>query len=146
MEKQNSNKKKIGTLAGIIFGLILAYMINHFLFAPPSFDKVLMQTASKLSESCPVMIDQVTRLDNVAALPGNIIQYNYTLVNWAKDSINIKSFEEYLQPMILNNVKTNPDLKTFRENKTTMAYYYRDMNGEFVAKISITSDQYLEGK
>lgn len=146
MEKQNSSKKKIGTIAGIVFGLILAYTINHFMFAPPSFDKVLMQTASKLSETCPIMVDEATRLDNVAAFPGNIIQYNYTLVNWVKDSIDIKAFEEYMQPMILNNVKTNPDLKTFRENKTTMAYYYRDMKGEYVSKISVTADQYFENK
>ncbi len=90
------------------------------------------------------MVDQNTRLDNALALPGNILQYNYTLVSWIKDSIDIAAFDEYMFPMILNNIKTNPDLKVYRDNKTTMAYSYKDMNGEFVSKISITADQYLD--
>ncbi len=146
MEKSKNNKKTINTIIGLAVGLIVAFLVKQFVFAPPSFDKVMMQAASTINESCPIMVDQDTRLDNAIALPDNILQYNYTLVNWIKDSIDLKAFEDYMRPMILNNVKTNPDLKIYRDNKTTMAYNYTDMNGEFIIKISISADQYLDNE
>lgn len=146
MEKPKNNKKSVGTVVGLVVGLIVYFLVKQFVFAPPSFDKVMMQAASKINESCPIMVDQDTRLDNAVALPDNILQYNYTLVNWVKDSVDLKAFEDYMQPVIMNNVKTNPDLKVYRENKTTMAYNYKDMNGVFITKISISSDQYLDNE
>lgn len=146
MEKPKNNKKIVGASVGLTVGLIVYFLVKQFVFAPPSFDKVMMQAASKINESCPIMIDQDTRLDNVIALPDNILQYNYTLVHWVKDSIDLKAFEDHMQPMILNNVRTNPDLKIYRDNRTTMAYNYRDMNGEFITKISITADQYSDSE
>ncbi len=146
MENQKNNKKTVGTVVGLAVGLIVYFLVKQFVFAPPSFDKVMMQAASEINESCPIMVDQDTRLDNAIALPENILQYNYTLVNWVKDSVDLKAFEDYMQPMILNNVKTNPDLKIYRDNKTTMGYNYKDMNGEFITKISITADQYSDNE
>ncbi len=49
-----------------------------------------------------------------------------------------------VKPLVLNNVKTNSYLKLFRDNNVTMNYYYKDLNGVFVGKISISFDQYLE--
>ncbi|MCF8458865.1 MAG: hypothetical protein K9H62_23255 [Bacteroidales bacterium] len=89
-----------------------------------------------------IIVDSETRLDNALALPGKTFQYNYTLVNLVKDSIDIGSLEEYLNPVILNNIKTNPDLKTFRDNDVTMAYNYKDKNSEHLLKLIFTPDQY----
>ncbi len=146
MEKQKNSKTTIGTIAGLTVGLIVAFLVKQFLFAPPSFDKIMMQAASKINESCPIMVDQDTRLDNAIALPDNTFQYHYTLVNWVKDSIDIEDFEDYMQQTILNNIKTNPDMKIYRDNETTIAYYYKDMNGVFITKISISADQYSDNK
>ncbi len=56
--------------------------------------------------------------------------------------IDISVLENYLQPIILNNIKTNPDLKTFRDNDVIMAYSYKDMNGEHLFKLNFKPDQY----
>jgi len=146
MEKSKSNKKTVGRIVGLAVGLIVYFLVKQFVFAPPSFDKVMMQAASKINENCPFMVDQDTRLDNAVAFPDNILQYNYTLVNWIKDSVDLKAFDDYMQPVILNNVKTNPDFKIYRDNETTIAYAYKDMNGAFISNISITANQYLDNK
>ncbi|RUT73040.1 hypothetical protein [Ancylomarina longa] len=142
MEQAKNSSKTVKTVVGLIIGLGVAFLVKQFLFTPVSFDKAMMQAASQINESCPIMVDQETRLDNAIALPDNILQYNYTLVKMVKDSIDIAAFQNYMQPMIENNVKTNPDLKMYRDNKTTMAYNYRDKNGVFLTKILITSKQY----
>ena len=144
MEPVANNKKIVGTIIGIVVGFLIAFVAIQFFFKAPTFDNTLMQSASELNKTCPVMVDQETRLDNAIALPNKVFQYNYTLVNIVKDSVDVNSFEEIMKPTILNVVKTNPDLKSFRDNKVTMCYNYNDMNGVFVTKISITPDLYAE--
>ncbi|HBL76030.1 MAG: hypothetical protein A2W90_11480 [Bacteroidetes bacterium GWF2_42_66] len=144
MEQVKNNKRIIGTVIGSAVGLIVVVLIQQLFFKTPAFDKMLMKVADELNANCPVMVDSETRLDNAFAMPGNVFQYNYTLVNLVKDSINIQDFEEYMKPRIVSNAKTNPDLQLFRDNKVTMNYYYKDLNGIFVSKISISPDQYSE--
>lgn len=142
-DDKGKRKKIIGTIV-VILAFGLAYFGAQQLFKAPSFDKAMMEAASELNESCPIMVDQDTRLDNAVALPDNIFQYNYTLVNLDKSEVNIDTAKKYLEPGLINNVKTNPDLKAYRDNKVTMAYNYRDKNGVFVLKINVTPDLYAE--
>ena len=102
----------------------------------------MMKTASEINKSCPIMVDAETRLDNTVALPNKTIQYNYTLVNIEKGDIDISEFENYLQPVILNIIKTSPDLKYFRDNDVTMAYNYKDKNGEHLLKLTFKPEDY----
>jgi len=141
---EQKTKKTLGTVIGLIVGLGVAAMIQQFVFKAPSFDKAMMHAASELNKSCPIMVDQETRLDNTAAYPDNVFQYNYTLVNYVKDSIDSQLFVANMRPLILNNIKTNPDLKAYRDQRVTMAYNYKDKHGEFVTKISITADEYMK--
>ena len=88
------------------------------------------------------MIDSETRFDNAIALPDNIFQYNYTLINVLKDSINVEEFKDFLDPTITNYVKSNPDMKIMRDRETTVNYYYKDKTGIFLFTVSITPDKY----
>jgi hypothetical protein len=137
-----TSKNLLGSVVGIVaFGLAY-FLVQQVFLKPPSYDKVMMKAASELNESCPMMVDQYTRLDNAVALPGNIFQYNYTLVDMTKAEVNLDTVKKYFEPGIINNVKTNPDLKLQRDNKTTMVYNYRDKNGIFVVKFSVTPELY----
>ncbi|MFM2225958.1 MAG: hypothetical protein RJA07_2160 [Bacteroidota bacterium] len=107
-----------------------------------AFQKILVKTAEDMSKKCPMTVDSETRLDNVTALPDNELLYSYTLVNYAKADLNVKTFEDNMRPVILNAAKTNPDLKIFRDNKTTLTYSYKDKDGIFLTKISATEKDY----
>ena len=146
--EQSDNKVKGKTTLGAIVGVVvfgLSYFaVQQLFFKPVSFDKAMMQAASEINKTCPIIVDKDTRLDNVVALPENVFQYNYTLVNLDKSEVNIDTVKKYIEPGIINNVRTHPDLKPYRDNKVTMAYNYRDKDGEFVLKISVTPDMYAE--
>ena len=88
------------------------------------------------------MVDSETRLDNAIALPENTFQYNYTLVNMNKENMNVSEAEDFLQPNILNSIKTNPDLKVFRDNNVIMVYNYKDSNGNHLFKLIFEPSQY----
>lgn len=143
MEQNNKKKKNIQTVVGLAVGAITMLLIQFYFFRAPSYEQVMMQAASEINKSCPMMVDQETRLDNTIALPENVFQYNYTLVNMEKAIIDVAQMENYLKPILINSVKTSPDMKVNRENKTTMGYHYRDKNGEFLFKILVTPDLYL---
>lgn len=114
------------------------------LFNFNSYDKVMMEVASELNKSCPIMVDSETRLDNTIALPDNVFQYFYTLVNMTKETTDFEFMKTQLEPTIINFVKTNPEMKFQRDHKTTVKYSYKDKNGIFLFTISVTPDMYLE--
>jgi hypothetical protein len=144
MESPDKKTKNIQTIVGMITGGLALVLVQHFFFKAPTYDQAMMKAASEINKSCPMMVDQETRLDNAVALPENIFQYNYTLVNIEKATTDISQIENYLRPILINGVKTNPDMKINRDNKTTMGYYYKDKNGEFLLKILVTPDLYAD--
>ena len=114
----------------------------HGLFKKPVFDKVMMEAASEINKTCPVMVDNATRLDNSIALPNNVFQYNYTLLSTVQDSIDIDGLRNYLEPRIVNDVKTNPGMKFIRDRKVTVNYSYKDKTGVSLFTISVKPNQY----
>lgn len=107
-----------------------------------TFDKQMLQITSELNKFCPIMVDAETQLDNVVALSKNTLQYNYTLLSAERASVDISVLENYMQPIILNIIKTNPDLKIFRDNDVIMAYNYRDKNGKHLFKLTFKPENY----
>jgi hypothetical protein len=141
-DPKERRNKLIGLISGAVGFALVSILVNHLLFKSPSVDKMMMQAASEMNKSCPIMVDRETRLDNGIALPGKIFQYNYTLVNLTKAQVSTDTLKKYMVPQITKNVSTNPGLKMFRDVKATMAYYYKDKNGEFVFSFSVTPDEY----
>lgn len=146
---KSKQKKGLKYWIGFTIAFAIFYAVGQIggdkiagLFRKSSFDKALMETASEINKSCPIMVDNATRLDNSIALEGNVFQYNYTLVNMMKDSIDIDELVNYLEPIITNFVKTNPDLQAMRENKVTVNYYYKDKTGVFLFTISVKPEEY----
>ena len=144
-------KKKLNLKYWIAFAVAFAifYAIGKFggeaiykSLSKPHFEKVLVDLSNELNKNCPLMIDAETRLDNTVALPNNIFQYNYSLIIIDKESINIDEAKTYLEQQIVNTAKTNPDLKVFRDNKTTLRYTYKDKSGVFILTIEVSPDKY----
>lgn len=143
VKKNHKKKSKLkGLLTGVPSFIIAYYFTQHFFFSVPSIDKVLVKTASDISKACPMMVDQFTRLDNATAQPNNSLQYNYTLIENTINEVNLDTAEKYIKPHLITNIKTDPDLKYFRDNDVTLIYKYRDKNGVFVVKYEITPEIY----
>ena len=138
-----NHKSTIFTVILAVVAFIVSYFVIQAVFFNNSvFDKSMMEMASELNKVCPIMVDAETRLDNSIALPGNMFQYNYTLVNIEKSTIDTNEFKKFLEPELINQVKTNPQMEIFRKNKVTLNYNYRDKNGVFFLLISVTPNDY----
>ena len=88
------------------------------------------------------MVDQYTRLDKVEVLPGTVMQYDYTLVTLAKTEVNADTIRKIMEPKIIENVRSSPQMKPFRDLKATFIYDYHDKNGESLLRISVSPEMY----
>ena len=148
-ETQKSPGKILGPLIGGILGfaivtfLVIRLIHGHSSGTAAVINQELVAVANELNKSCPMMVDSITRLDNAAALPNNVFQYNYTLISVRKADLNPEELRMKLEPGMTNTIRTNPQLKYFRDRKVTMAYNYNDKDGVFVLNIPITPDKYM---
>lgn len=143
------NKKSIKYLILILVLIPVFYVIGYFgvnkltvYLSTSRQDKLLIELVKEYNKNCPLMIDKETRLDNMVILPDNTLQYNYTLINMSIDLVDKESLKAYLEPNIINNIKTNPDMKDLRDKNVNFNYYYKDKSGNYLLNIKVISDQY----
>jgi hypothetical protein len=108
----------------------------------PAEDSLVM-AAIAFNATCPRMVDQDTRLDSAFFIPDTVFQYDYTLVNYDRESIDAESLARYLKPRIINNVSQNPEMKPQRDLRITMVFFYRDRKGAFITQLVIGPEDYL---
>lgn len=143
MRQGEKKQKTIKTLVGLIIGLGVMLVVQQVIFKP-STDQIMLDLAVEMNKACPMMVDDEIRLDNVVAMPGNVFQYNYTLIKIEEVTADIDELTSYLKSSIVNDIKTNPALQIYRDNHTTMTYNYRDKDGKSLTVISVSPDDYEE--
>jgi len=140
--KSGNKNKIVGIIVGVIAFSLAYYGAQQFFFKSASLDKDMMSVASEINKTCPIMVDSETRLDNSVALPDKVFQYNYTLVNVDKSHADTLSMKNYLEPIITNQVKSNPQMQYQRDHKWTLNYLYKDKNGLYLLAVRVTPDKY----
>ena len=146
MAKIQSTAQIIGIIVGIVVGILVGAAVfnltQKYSSQKLNIDKVLVKISSEMNENLPAMIDAITRLDNVMALPNKAIQYNYTLISADIEDLDIDALKKFLEQQIININTTNPDLKYFRDNNIIMKYYYKDEYGKYLFTIVFDPEQH----
>jgi hypothetical protein len=125
-------KRKI--YQGVIFGVafIVAYVGTQFLLKEfKGNDHVLKDMANELNKKCPIMVDNVTRLDSASIPNDSTFQYNYTLSISKEDSIyKGESIKQFIKSNAQKNLDENPEMNYMRDNLVSLKYTYKDKNGK----------------
>jgi hypothetical protein len=141
-EKTSKKRNIIIPIIGLIAFGFLFFIIQYFSSEKPTFEKVMIEYANEINKTCPSKVDEDIRLDNTMALPNNKFKYNYTLINLEKQNIDSNEIKDLLEPTLINNIKSSPDFKIFRDNKTTLTFNFKDKNGQYVLEINVTPKNY----
>jgi hypothetical protein len=121
-------------------GFVNPYLTN--LASPFVLEQQLKDGALVVNRTCPQMVDSETRLDSTNVVKEKTFSYYYTLVNRSKKDIDEVSFRQLLTPNLIQNIRTNEQLRFMRINQVTMVYNYLDKNGVKVLDIQITPYDY----
>ena len=140
--KMNTKSIIIIALAAVIGSFFGGYIFNGLTGRSNVFDKALVEAANQINQNLPIMVDSDTRWDSTMAFPGKVFSYYLTIINYTVDEIDAEAFEIEIRPNLINNIKTNSDMKDFRNNKVTLNYVYRDKNNIEIIQIKITYDDY----
>ena len=139
-------KKKslpIKIITGIAILFVVTSLLKLFLKEPDiGIDKELNLISNEINKRAPITVDSITRLDNVQALTGNRLQYNYTITDTDKEEIDTTILKANTRQNMTNMIKTNPKAKYFRDNKIEILVNYVDQKGLYVCNLTIPSTDF----
>jgi hypothetical protein len=137
------DKTKYKTFAVIILSAIISSVIgtvgiSEVFSRPSNADILLKQTSTELNKKLPKMIDKETRLDSTFPAPNNTFVYKYTLVNILAKDYDSNVVKSKVRQSALQNYKTNPVMKPFRDLSVNLKYQYFDKKGTFFMDFDIS--------
>lgn len=141
-EKQTNRKLLIRKVLKIITVVALVSVAQYYYSKNKSVGKELTVLVTNYNKACPIMISNDIRMESVNTLPYNTVQYDFTLVNVQKESIDVTALKKSVENEIMTSSKTNPSLEAFRDNGSTVIYNYKDRNEKELFKITLTPEMF----
>lgn len=129
------------SLIGIIIALI-SFGVARYGF-PQLFggdiESQLRKASAELNKQLPKAIDGDVRLDTTKAGPGKRISYHYTYVNVAKKDVKtpIEQLKNLQRSSLIQEYRSAPALKNFRESGVFVEHQYSDKNGEKLFDVAV---------
>jgi hypothetical protein len=142
LEKQRKKKLLIRNIIKIIFIIILIGVAQYYFVKGQPRNKELSTLVFKYNAACPILISNDIRMESVNQLSDNRVQYDFTLVQVIKESINVTDLKKQVEKEIRSIAKKNPSLEAFRDNNSTVSYHYMDKNQQDLFTITLTPDRY----
>lgn len=139
--------KKKSSGRQIVFGIIVFAFITavfKIAFSEPktSLNDDLIEAANEINSHAPIIIDSTTRFDRVNVLPGNVFQYNYTLLDVERKDIDTNSLRVMGKESMIQQMKQNPQAQIFKDNNIEVQAKYMDKSGLDVITVSIKPAEY----
>lgn len=106
--------------------------------------KVFEIASHEVNKQCPMIIDEMTRMDSTSYTGGdNTFTYYYTLTGAADDPNIAEDTQKHLTETLPGIIKKTEDLKLYREMDVTMSYIYlSDKTHDELFRVKITPDMY----
>ena len=117
----------------ILLCLPLLYKCN----SKNNLEKVLIAVVEEVNNSCPMFVDEQTRLDYTEIDKDGFFHYIYTFPFKSKSDIDIPSFYNYQSEILNKYYESNPSLSNFRDNNVTLRYTYFDRYNEQIISIVV---------
>ena len=125
---------KVATVLGVLMLVANAFKIYES-------DKVneanLLETASLLNKSLPIMVDNVTKLHRVSPQQHSLT-YHYQIVDMNPTEIDSASIYKRMRPQLVSQAFASPEMKPFFQNGVTVVYSYAGSNNITLARIEVT--------
>ncbi|MDR3112341.1 MAG: hypothetical protein LBU55_04140 [Elusimicrobiota bacterium] len=123
----------------LVCALFAAVIFMYLNASRNNVGDMLQRVSSSVNKKAPFAVSNDVRFDKSVVLPGNTIEYYFTLHNFTTEYLkNIDSFKEKAK----QDIKADPKMAIFRKNKVDFVYIYNDKDKKEVARIKIGYDDY----
>lgn len=131
----------------IVFGIIIFAFITAILkiaFREPTYslNEDMIKIANEINSHAPIIIDSTTRLDRVNVLPGQVFQYDCTLLKLDRTQIDTTLLKTEGKESMILQMKQDPKIGIFKDNNIEIQVKYLDKNGVNIASVSIYPNEY----
>jgi len=99
-------------------------------------DSVLVKIAAQYNQSLPIMVNLDTRLDSTIGI-NKQFRYNYTMVDYSADQLDIKYFTHSMRPKLLNSACNTRDMVVFMNHGVPITYAYYGIQGNKITEITV---------
>jgi len=141
------HKITLGIAAATFIGLMAIALIptlankNRQQLGGELLNKELIQLTSEWNKHAPLMLNADIRIDNLIAGVEKTLQVSVTIVSMTKDELS-DSVLTKCKAILLDLVKTDPEMEIFRQKKVSILFMYKDMNGSYICDVTLTPDMY----
>lgn len=120
-----------------IIGISITAQLIKVITQPAPIDKQLMSMAQEINKQCPIVVDSLIKLTHIMALPGRVLQYNYSLYKNNKEEVDTLLLKKEMKEFIINTYSTNPILKAFKDEGVSITSNFYDQSSKFICKIYV---------
>lgn len=103
-------------------------------------DKVLRVASEEINKQAPLFVDDITRVDSSAVLPGKRLRYYYTIFDVLESELPL--LKEFMKRNTLEMVRSSDDMKGLKDLDITLEYYYKNEKGTPLFDIVLTPSDY----
>jgi hypothetical protein len=104
--------------------------------------RTLASATELINDRCPEWVDSESRLDSVLLSKEGEVYYYYTLPNKESRGINPSSFTAFLLSEIIENIRSNPDLRMHRDSSLTFIFNYTGRGGDLITEFKVGPERY----
>ncbi len=136
--------------AGLVVALLLGAIVGLLIWKGRPFlssagqrlenwtvDERLSREVAALNRQTPKMVDKITRLDRVEYVGQREIEYEYTLLTYKVDQLDVDLFLKRLRKNLLENYRSDRELAYFRRHSVVLRHRYKDNEGQPIGELEM---------
>jgi len=140
--KGNAIWGRFARFAVVLGTLVLVGNFIAGLQQDSDIDLAASEAIEMINKSLPTMIDNDTRLDHASIQDGDLY-YNYTLVNWSVDNLDITRFTSVMTPKLKTAQCVEEESLALLNDGRKIVYIYRDKANKPIANIVVEKSDCL---
>ncbi|MFM2313538.1 MAG: hypothetical protein RLZZ04_2814 [Cyanobacteriota bacterium] len=102
---------------------------------------ILTEASTMLNQDLPMKIDQDTQWDSTFVGPGQMINYNYTLLNYSLEQLDVNQFASEFRPFVDDLLCEDPGTLVLRENDIAVGVNVYDQTHNLVSRITVAPNE-----
>lgn len=128
-------KRRVGIIIGIMAALFVMRVALPTLSGKMSIEEQIAKASDELNAKLPMTVDEETQLIHTST-EGRTFIYEYTLVNFTRDELDINHFKDFLDAQ-REQACADPNFKDFFKHDVSIKHTYKDKNDRFLDEIVI---------